>query len=147
MRELMENWKTFAEEKEVTKAAIIFIFDEDKFLLLRRSKTDLWMPGKWGLPGGKIDPGETPEEAVVRETMEEAGLSISSPRLLAIDEGRYHYYITKEFSGDEVKLSFEHDDYQWADINKLDHTRLVPQLRKFIDKAREENEKASGELE
>lgn len=38
--------------------------------------------GEWGLPGGKMDPGEMPEQTAIRETKEESGLSISSAKAL-----------------------------------------------------------------
>lgn len=41
-----------------------------------------------GLPGGKIEPGETPEQAVIREVQEEVGLKGINPRM--IDQRKYH---------------------------------------------------------
>jgi mutator protein MutT len=46
-------------------------------LLLQRSATHRLQPSTWGIPAGKIDPGETPEQAAIRETQEEAGITIS----------------------------------------------------------------------
>jgi len=43
-----------------------------RVLLVRRAKAPA--AGSWSLPGGRIEPGETPEEAVVREIREETGL-------------------------------------------------------------------------
>lgn len=52
--------------------ACAIVFRDGKMLATtRRNTTD-----QWGLPGGKLDPGETPVEAVCRETMEETGCRI-----------------------------------------------------------------------
>ena len=47
-----------------------------EFLLLRRSDNSRTNPGKWDLPGGKVNLKETLKEAVVREVWEETGISI-----------------------------------------------------------------------
>jgi len=52
-----------------------FIRHDDCFLLLLRCDTDGEMD-RWGLPAGKIDSRETPEQAVLREVREETGLRL-----------------------------------------------------------------------
>lgn len=60
--------------------------------------------GKWSTPGGNLDFGESPAECAVRETMEETGIAVSSPRFVAItndvmpDTGRH--YLTVWMEGD-----------------------------------------------
>lgn len=56
-----------------TVAAIV-VFPDERILLIKR-RTPVFK-GYWALPGGKIDEGETPEEAVVREIKEETGLTV-----------------------------------------------------------------------
>lgn len=61
------------------QAVCVILLDNDGHLLgvSRRNK-----PNDMNLPGGKVDPGETPEEACVRETKEEVGVDISDLELV-----------------------------------------------------------------
>ena len=58
-------------------AAYALLFRDDEVLLTRMSERTR-IPGRWTLPGGGIDHGEDPREALVREVYEETGLHISS---------------------------------------------------------------------
>lgn len=60
-----------------------YIRHHGKTLLLQRAKRDA-MYDKWLPPGGKFEPGETPEECVVREVFEETGLTLTEARLRGI---------------------------------------------------------------
>lgn len=58
---------------------------DDKMLLCRLSEKVGMNPGCWTLPGGGLDFGEDPEDAVVREFEEETGLSVKVNSLIAVD--------------------------------------------------------------
>jgi 8-oxo-dGTP pyrophosphatase MutT (NUDIX family) len=62
-------------------AGIVFSPDRSAVLLILRRDVPVWV-----LPGGGIDAGETPEHAVVREILEETGLTVKIDRLV----GRYY---------------------------------------------------------
>lgn len=55
----------------ISKALII---NQDKFLILQRSTYDKADPGKWEIPGGKVEQGSTIEKTLEKEIIEETGL-------------------------------------------------------------------------
>lgn len=67
------------------------IFHNGEILMLQRGET-ISRPGQWCLPGGRIQPEEQPEAAVVRETLEEAGLDVRVRRHL-LQVRSCHYYL------------------------------------------------------
>ncbi len=64
---------------KVVVSAKAIILNDDKFLVLKQSR-----PGMiyWDLPGGKLEYGETPEEAVIREVKEEVDLEVKPINLM-----------------------------------------------------------------
>jgi len=63
-------------------ATLCYIRNQGKTLMMHRVKRpDDMHYGKWNGLGGKLKPGETPEECVIREVAEESGLNIEGPRL------------------------------------------------------------------
>jgi len=68
--------------------------DDRRIVLVRRAKPP--MAGRWSLPGGKLEFGETIESALMREIFEESGLQVQIGSLVEIVEvidSPYHYVI------------------------------------------------------
>lgn len=107
------------EEREMASAprsACVLIQSEDGRVLAVSRKDD---PTAFGLPGGKVDPGETPEEAAARELAEETGLHATDLRLVYKREdvdSINHTYVA-EISG-EVDTD-ESGVIRWVSVEEL----------------------------
>ena len=124
-------------------AAIIKAVDENgktSFFATQRGYGDF--KGGWEFPGGKIDTGETPEEALVREIKEELDTEVEVIKLL--DTVEYDYpnfhlsmdcFICSIKSGNLVLK--EHEAAQWLTKETLDSVDWLPADLGLIDKIRE----------
>ena len=114
-------------------------------VLLIRRVMDPWK-GKLAFPGGFVDRGEDPEEAVLRELLEETGVSGSNPEVFAVRgkpfrDPRKHivsvfYIVNVEGSSDPV-AGDDAAEAEWILIENLergdmagDHIEVIEQLRK-----------------
>lgn len=63
--------------KDAVEVAIALVWDDERLLVTRRP-AGTHLEGHWEFPGGKLEPGETPETCAVREVLEEAGLRVAA---------------------------------------------------------------------
>jgi 8-oxo-dGTP diphosphatase len=59
----------------VLRLAAAVVVHDDRVLIVRRSMTERFLPGAWGIPCGKLDRGERPGDGALRELKEETGLT------------------------------------------------------------------------
>ena len=100
--------------------------------------------GMWEFPGGKIEPGESREDALKREIQEELGVDIYMKELLCTTEYDYptfhltmHCYLCSVASG-EIELR-EHKSAQWLTAEALDTVEWLPADKEIIAKLRANN--------
>ncbi len=123
------------------------LIKDEKVLIIRRSTDDEFLPGYYELPGGSIEPGETKEEAVVRELQEELSLKVKVVKLyyeFSYQPGPntkctdYQYLVVLEENQDVVGLSLspEHDSYKWVGAKELDTIKpITPEMLNSISLA------------
>ena len=107
------------------------IKDENGKILITQRNLQKAQGGLWEFPGGKIEPNETKEEAIVREIKEELDIDIQVESYLS--EKVFNYpekdinliaLECKKINGD-IKL-LEHEDYRWVENSELDNFEFAP---------------------
>jgi len=100
--------------------------------------------GKWALPGGWADVGESPSESVEREVWEESGFTVKAKRLAAVyDRSKHphrplmHYHVYKlfficEITAGEATTSFETEEVAFFDVNDLPELSITKTLPEQI---------------
>jgi len=122
-------------------ATLCYVFNGNKVLMINRNKRkDDMHLGKWNGLGGKFNPGETPEECVIREVYEESGLLIKNPVLKGFltfpafdDEEDWYVFVftANEFSGNLTE-SYE-GELEWIEWEKVIDLPLWEGDKYFLD--------------
>ena len=118
----------------VVGAAIL----RDGRLLAARRTSPPAAAGRWELPGGKVEPGETPERALVREIAEELGCMLVVDRWLdgAVAIGSTHELSVALGTIDGEPMPHEHDTVRWLSSGELDDVDWLDADRPFLDQVR-----------
>ena len=109
------------------------LVDEDTFLIGKRLSTDSICPDLWELPGGKIEEGETPYDAIIREWKEELDIDINVYYSIPEREEygvEFYPYIIKYKSG-KPKLN-AHQSVKWITLNDINKYQFTPLSKKTL---------------
>ena len=108
-------------------------------MLLKRPGDCEWNPGKWDLPGGKIEAGEALDDALKREAREETGLEIDVRSLIEAVEDESNNYRLVHLIFDsgkvlgKVELSDEHNSFKWVQPGELGSFELCSYLDGMLE--------------
>jgi len=138
---------TIFPKKELLSAVFLVALNGSKILAIKNERG-------WEIPGGHIEPGETHEEALIREVREEAGASFSDAKLLAIVESdnqdKYKdtvmlFYATKNFKIGKFTPSEDALDREVIEIeeflrrynsekdwNKIDFVEVISKAQELV---------------
>jgi 8-oxo-dGTP pyrophosphatase MutT (NUDIX family) len=114
---------------------ILHSVKSNRYLFVQRGNR-VMQPRTWAGFGGEIDPGETAEEAVIRELKEEAGYSnaVKLKKVFTFNNGKFTYtnYIGDVWDEFEPTLNWENIDYIWCNANDLPsplHPGIIDMLK------------------
>ena len=126
------------------------IVHEGKILLEKRKSAP--GKGKWSVPGGLVELGESIEQAVIREVKEETGLEVEEPRLIDVvddvnldEKGavKYHFvivdYVINVIRG-IPKAASDAEDLKWVPFSEVEEYDLTTSFRAFFKRNRQKLE-------
>jgi 8-oxo-dGTP diphosphatase len=116
-----------------TIGAFAIILDEqDRVLLSHRRDLDVW-----NLPGGGVESGELPNEAVLREVWEETGLEVEIERLAGIygktDKDELVFSFVCRVTGGELALTDESSENRYFEITSIPYNTNPKQVERIHD--------------
>lgn len=129
------------------------VVHEGKILLEKRKNAP--GKGKWSIPGGLVELGESAEQAVGREVKEETGLEVEEPRLIDVvnninldEKGKtkYHYVIVDylvKVRGGVPKAASDADEVKWVSFSEVEGYDLTESFRDFFRRNRQKLESLS----
>jgi 8-oxo-dGTP diphosphatase len=112
--------------KPLVIVAACALIDADSRVLIAQRPTDKAMPGLWEFPGGKLEPGETPEQAIIRELHEELRIETKTACLAPLTFASHAYddfhllmplFVCRRYWGTPVAV--EHQALKWVRPAKL----------------------------
>jgi A/G-specific adenine glycosylase len=111
---------------------------DGRVLIQKRKPTGVW-PNLWEFPGGRLEPGETPEMALIREYLEETELSVGNLKKITTVQHSYtvyrvtlHCYFCSMLNGILKPVLHGAQEYRWVTPNKLSNFAFPSGHRKLI---------------
>lgn len=106
--------------------------DEDRVLLCHRRDYDLW-----NLPGGGVENGETPWDALVREIREETGLDAAPVHLSGVyskpESNEVVFSFFCQITGGAVRLTDEADRIEYFPLDRIPRNTVPKQVERIVD--------------
>lgn len=130
------------EAKKMTEVSAALIWDGDTFMICQRPATKS-CGLLWEFVGGKAEPGETGEEALVRECREELGITVEPESIFTQVTHQYpditvHLTLFNAHIAEGVPQKLEHNDIRWITVDEIDQYAFCPADDVILDKLKTE---------
>ena len=128
--------------KKITEVVAALIWDGDRFLICQRPATKA-RALLWEFVGGKVEPGETKPQALVRECQEELAITLEVGELF-MDVTHEYPDLTIHLTLFEAKIKegspqmLEHNDMKWIRVSEIDDYPFCPADVVILEKLRQE---------
>ncbi len=122
-----ENNKKYKKPKAwlmLLTAKAVIVNKNNDVLLLKRASKERMHAGKYDLPGGTMEQGETVEQALIREVREETGLEIANAELIKISEYPEGHERSDELKALRFVVKYNGDDFKDVVLNEAEHTKF-----------------------
>ena len=136
------------EDTSVKRVALLFVVVDNKVLLFKRSPKETTNASKYGMLGGGIEKGESPQNAIKREVKEEAGVTLTSFKPLKkykYDGVELNVFYTNTFPIDKIELDKKehtsHKLFSLEDVMEMADKEMIQSNKKI---ARDYNKKVSN---
>ncbi|MDF1795127.1 MAG: 8-oxo-dGTP diphosphatase MutT [Coxiellaceae bacterium] len=122
---------------QLIQVAVGVIIGSEQQVLMTQRPDDKDYAGFWEFPGGKIEAGESPYQALCREFKEEVAITVDSAKPLITLQHQYinyavelHVLVVSQYSGELKPL--ENQAMQWVALAEIDTVRVLEANHKII---------------
>ena len=121
------------DHKNLIIVASIALIDANDQILIAKRPNKKHLSGFWEFPGGKVEKGESPENALVREVKEELNININNKCIAPLTFSEFDYekfhlllllYVCRRWEGEP--LSMEENEIKWVKVNTLRQYKMPP---------------------
>ena len=121
------------DHKNLVIVASIAIIDANDQILIAKRPNKKHLSGFWEFPGGKVEKGESPENALVREVKEELNIDINNKCIAPLTFSEFNYekfhlllllYVCRRWEGEP--MSMEKNEIKWVKVNTLRQYKMPP---------------------
>ena len=121
------------DHKNLVIVASIAIIDANDQILIAKRPNKKHLSGFWEFPGGKVEKGESPENALVREVKEELNIDINNKCIAPLTFSEFNYekfhlllllYVCRRWEGEP--MSMEKNEIKWVKVNTLRQYEMPP---------------------
>ena len=132
----------------MTEVVAALIWEADQFMICQRPAHKA-RGLKWECGGGKVGPGETQEQARIRECREELAVTVSVGEVFMDVVHEYpdltvHLTLFHASIAEGVPQKLEHNDIRWITVEEIDQYEFCPADEVILDRLRKQNRSEKG---